>query len=77
VFQPVGVDYKLVLNVLGLLVFAALCALTFRRGATDPGLRHDRRPREVAHSIRDGVTYHFCGEGCRRSFESGAAAHNH
>jgi YHS domain-containing protein len=28
-------------------------------------------------SIRDGVTYHFCGEGCRRSFESGAAAHNH
>ena len=44
VFGSVRADYKLVLNALGLLVFAALFALTVRRGATDPvcGMRVDR-----------------------------------
>ena len=44
VFMPIGLDYKLVLNVLGLVVFAALIALTLRRGATDPmcGMTVDR-----------------------------------
>jgi uncharacterized protein len=77
VFQPVGLDYKLVLNVLGLLVFGALVALTVRRGATDPvcGMTVDRA--KALTLVRDGTTHYFCGEGCRRSFESGAAHHHH
>ena len=44
VFGSIGLDYKLVLNVLALAVFAALFALTARRGATDPvcGMTVDR-----------------------------------
>ena len=77
VFQPVGLDYELVLNLLGLLVFGALFALTMRRGATDPvcGMTVDRA--KARTSVRAGVTYYFCGEGCRQSFESGAASHGH
>jgi uncharacterized membrane protein YraQ (UPF0718 family)/YHS domain-containing protein len=77
VFQPVGLDYKLVLNVLGLLVFGALVALTVRRGATDPvcGMTVDRA--KALTLVRDGTTHYFCGEGCRRSFESEAAPHHH
>jgi uncharacterized membrane protein YraQ (UPF0718 family)/YHS domain-containing protein len=77
VFRPVGLDYKLVLNLLGLLVFGALIALTMRRGATDPvcGMTVDRA--KARTSVREGVTYYFCGEGCRQRFESGAAVHGH
>jgi uncharacterized membrane protein YraQ (UPF0718 family) len=39
VFGSIDVDYKLVLNLAGLVIFAALFALTARRGATDP--QHD------------------------------------
>src|SRR6185312_7539279 len=44
VFMPVGVDYKLVLNILGAVLFAALVGLTLRRGAVDPmcGMTVDR-----------------------------------
>jgi uncharacterized membrane protein YraQ (UPF0718 family) len=44
VFGSIGVDYKLALNVVATLVFAALLALTVRRGATDPvcGMTVDR-----------------------------------
>jgi uncharacterized protein len=69
VFMPVGLDYKLVLNVLGLAVFAALFALTFRRGAKDPicGMAVDRaRGLRLEHG---GATYYFCGPGCRAQFE--------
>jgi uncharacterized membrane protein YraQ (UPF0718 family) len=36
IFGSIQLDYKLVLNVLGVVVFAALFWLTARRGATDP-----------------------------------------
>ena len=36
VFGSIEVDYKLALNVVATLVFAALFGLTMRRGATDP-----------------------------------------
>jgi uncharacterized protein len=36
IFSSIHVDYKLALNVLGLVIFAALFWLTARRGATDP-----------------------------------------
>ncbi len=44
IFGAVKLDYKLVTNVLGTIVFVALFALTLRRGATDPvcGMKVDR-----------------------------------
>jgi uncharacterized protein len=69
VFMPIGLDYKLVLNILGVLVFAALIGLTFRRGATDPmcGMSVDRsKALQLEH---EGRTYYFCGPGCRERFE--------
>jgi uncharacterized protein len=76
VFMPIGVDYKLVLNVLGLVVFGALVALTLRSGAKDPvcGMTVDRT--KALRAERDGKTYYFCGEGCRQTFLTGAA-HGH
>jgi YHS domain-containing protein len=55
----------LVLNVLGLAIFAALFYLTARRGATDPvcGMKVDRaRALRAEHA---GRTYFFCSEDCR------------
>ena len=44
IFGSIQLDYKLVLNVLGLVIFAVLFGLTMRRGATDPvcGMKVDR-----------------------------------
>src|SRR5207244_3167424 len=44
IFGSIQVDYKLFLNVLGLVIFTALFWLTSRRGATDPscGMKVDR-----------------------------------
>jgi len=65
VFGSVEVNYKLFLNVLGLVVFAALFALTWRRGATDPvcGMKVDRS--KAVTASHDGHTYYFCSEHCR------------
>jgi uncharacterized membrane protein YraQ (UPF0718 family)/YHS domain-containing protein len=70
VFMPIGLDYKLVLNVLGLVLFATLVALTLRRGATDPmcGMTVDRA--KALRLEHDGITYYFCGPGCRDRFEA-------
>jgi uncharacterized membrane protein YraQ (UPF0718 family)/YHS domain-containing protein len=72
VFGAVRLDYKLVLNVAGVLIFGAMMYLTMRRGATDPvcGMRVDRAKavrREVA-----GRTRYFCSEHCLDVFESGS-----
>jgi uncharacterized membrane protein YraQ (UPF0718 family)/YHS domain-containing protein len=78
VFMPIGVDYKLTLNVLGLVVFGALVALTVRSGAKDPmcGMTVDRT--KALRAERDGKTYYFCGEGCRQAFLTGSThAHAH
>jgi hypothetical protein len=68
IFSSVRVDYKLVLNVVGLLVFAALFAMTMRRGATDPvcGMKVDRG--KALQAEHGGKTYYFCGAGCRARF---------
>jgi uncharacterized membrane protein YraQ (UPF0718 family)/YHS domain-containing protein len=68
VFGGIELDYKLVLNVLATLAFAALFGLTLRRGTRDPvcGMTVDRA--KALRATRDGRTYYFCGEGCRRSF---------
>jgi uncharacterized membrane protein YraQ (UPF0718 family)/YHS domain-containing protein len=68
VFMPIGLDYKAALNVLGIIAFAALFALTLRRGARDPvcGMTVDRA--KALTAMVDGKTYYFCGEGCRATF---------
>ncbi len=70
IFGSVQLDYKLFLNLLGLVIFAALFWLTARRGATDPvcGMKVDRAKavrKEVA-----GETYYFCSEHCLHAFEA-------
>ncbi|HYW28226.1 MAG TPA: permease [Gaiellales bacterium] len=86
IFAPVTVDYKLVLNVVATVVFAALFGLTMRRGATDPvcGMQVDR-----AKGLRaeyGGRTFVFCSEHCLHRFQAdperyasgrGGAAHTH
>jgi YHS domain-containing protein len=59
-----------VLNIAGLLVFAALFGLTLHRGATDPvcGMKVDRT--KALSAERDGVTYHFCGRHCLNVFQA-------
>jgi uncharacterized membrane protein YraQ (UPF0718 family)/YHS domain-containing protein len=77
VFGAVRVDYKLVLNVLGVGIFGGLFALTARRGAVDPvcGMRVDRA---TALSLRQGArTFYFCSAHCRNSFAAGDAGHTH
>jgi YHS domain-containing protein len=70
IFGSVQVDYKLLLNVLGAAIFAALFWLTMRRGVTDPvcGMKVDRAKAVTAE--HDGHTYHFCSEHCRARFRS-------
>jgi uncharacterized protein len=74
VFGSVGLDYKLVLNVIALAVFAALFALTARRGATDPvcGMTVDRA--KAATLEVDGHTLYFCSEHCRHAYAADRGA---
>jgi uncharacterized membrane protein YraQ (UPF0718 family)/YHS domain-containing protein len=70
IFGSVELDYKLVLNLLGLVIFAALLYLTVRRGATDPvcGMQIDRS--KAVRLEHAGHTYYFCSEHCRAQFEA-------
>jgi uncharacterized membrane protein YraQ (UPF0718 family) len=70
IFGSIRVDYKLVLNAVGLAVFAGLFLLTVRRGATDPvcGMKVDR-----AKAVRKeigGETLYFCSEHCLHAYEA-------
>jgi uncharacterized membrane protein YraQ (UPF0718 family) len=68
IFGSIELDYKLVLNVIGLVVFGALFWLTARRGVTDPvcGMKVDRS-KAIRREI-GGRTYYFCSESCLRAF---------
>ena len=73
IFSQVQVNYKLALNLLGLVIFAGFFWLTARRGATDPmcGMKVDRDK-----SVRlefAGETHYFCSEHCSQSFQEVAA----
>jgi uncharacterized protein len=72
IFSSIQLDYKLVLNALGLVVFVALFGLTMRRGATDPvcGMKVDRS--KALRLEHDGTTYYFCSEHCRQRFQADA-----
>src|SRR5882672_910318 len=89
IFGSVQLDYKLVLNVIGLVIFAALFWLTARRGVTDPvcGMKVDRA-KAVTKEL-GGRTFYFCSDHCLHAFEvdpdryadhhspEGEAAHAH
>jgi YHS domain-containing protein len=70
VFGAIRLDYKLALNVLGVAIFAALFALTVRRGATDPncGMKVDRA--KAVRAEIGGRTVFFCSDSCRHAFEA-------
>jgi YHS domain-containing protein len=70
IFGSIGLDYKLVLNVLGLVIFALLFYLTARRGATDPvcEMKVDRS-KAIRREFGDEVFY-FCSEHCLHAFEA-------
>jgi len=75
-FGTIAVNYKLLLNLLGSLVFAAFFWLTVRRGVTDPacGMKVDK-----AKAIRKNFgneTFYFCSEHCLHAFEVGSAEHS-
>ena len=70
IFGSVQLDYKLVLNVLGAVIFATFFYLTIRRGVTDPvcGMRVDRS--KAVTLVHEGHVHHFCSEHCRSHFEA-------
>lgn len=70
IFGTITVNYKLALNVLGLVHFTVLFWLTARRGVTDPvcGMKVDK-----AKAIRKdfgGESFYFCSEHCLHAFEA-------
>src|SRR6185312_974562 len=86
IFSQVQLNYKLALNILGLVIFGALFWLTARRGATDPvcGMKVDRA--KALSAEIDGQRFYFCSEHCRHAFvhiapaqpaPNGAAQHAH
>jgi uncharacterized protein len=77
IFGQITVNYKLLLNALGLVVFAALFWITSRRGATDPvcGMTVDRS--KALTTVAHGKTLYFCSEACRQSYGAGGAEGTH
>ena len=69
IFSSIHLDYKLALNVLGVVIFAVLFWLTAHRGATDPvcGMKVDRA-KAVTKEL-GGQTYYFCSQHCLDAFE--------
>jgi uncharacterized membrane protein YraQ (UPF0718 family)/YHS domain-containing protein len=70
IFGSIHLDYKLALNLLGTLIFAALMYMTARRGVTDPvcGMKVDRE--KAVTKEMGGETYYFCSTHCLHAFES-------
>jgi uncharacterized membrane protein YraQ (UPF0718 family) len=68
IFSSIRVDHTLVLDVLCLAAFAALFALTIRRGVRDPhcGMQVDRA--KAVRLEHGGRTHFFCSEHCARAF---------
>jgi uncharacterized protein len=69
IFSQVQVNYKLALNLLGLVIFGTLFWLTTRRGGTDPvcGMKVDR-DKALTKEV-GGETYYFCSSHCLHRFQ--------
>jgi YHS domain-containing protein len=75
IFGAIHPDYRLALDLVATAVFAALIALTVRRGATDPvcGMTVDRATaRRAEHG---GRTQFFCSEHCQHAFAADPGAY--
>jgi uncharacterized membrane protein YraQ (UPF0718 family)/YHS domain-containing protein len=75
IFGSVQVDYKLFLNLLGVVIFAGLMWITMLRGTIDPvcGMKIDR-----AKAVRKdfgGESFYFCSEHCLHAFEAEPELH--
>ena len=70
IFGSIRPDYKLALNIVGVVIFAILFWLTTRRGVTDPvcGMKVDRE-KAVTKEFR-GETFYFCSNHCLHAFEA-------
>jgi len=70
VFGSFAFDYKLILDAIALLAFAALFGMTARSGVRDPvcGMRVDRA--KAVTATYDGETIHFCSAHCRDAYTS-------
>jgi uncharacterized protein len=70
VFGSIELNYKAVLNALGLAGFVVLFGVTMRRGAKDPvcGMTVDKATAVTAEL--DGHTHYFCSEHCRQAFSA-------
>ncbi|MBV9918573.1 MAG: permease [Solirubrobacterales bacterium] len=70
IFSSVRLNYKLALNVFGLLIFGAMFWLTARRGVTDPvcGMKVDRA--KAFQRQLGEETYYFCSSDCRDDFRN-------
>jgi uncharacterized protein len=68
--RGIGWNYTTALNIVFILVAAALGALTLRRGARDPvcGMTVDRS--KALKSEFRGRGFYFCGPGCKAKFEA-------
>ncbi len=70
IFSSIELNYKLVLNVVGVAIFGALFWVTARRGITDPvcGMAVDRDKAEALEL--DGRTHFFCSPHCLQAFQA-------
>lgn len=77
IFSSLQVNYKLALNVLGIVIFGAMFWLTSRRGVTDPvcGMKVDRATAVTKEF--GGETYCFCSDRCLHAFEAGSQRAHH
>jgi uncharacterized membrane protein YraQ (UPF0718 family) len=77
IFSSVEFDYKLWLNLLGLIIFSALFWMTARRGATDPvcGMKVDRS-KAVVKEV-EGEKLYFCSDHCWHAFEADPGRYRH
>ena len=73
IFGTIAANYKLALNLLGVVIFTALFWLTARRGSTDPvcGMKVDRAKAVRLDSA--GETFYFCSKHCLHAFEQAGA----
>jgi uncharacterized membrane protein YraQ (UPF0718 family) len=73
VFGTIELDYKAALNAIGLVIFAALLAITMRRGTIDPvcGMAVDRS--KALTVTQDGETFYFCSSHCCDEFRATAS----
>jgi uncharacterized membrane protein YraQ (UPF0718 family) len=70
IFSQIQVDYKLALNLLGVVIFAGLFSLTARRGATDPVCAMTIDRHKATSKQHAGQTYYFCSQHCLHAFEA-------